>query len=367
MSEVPADAILEHARIYTGDDVHPLASVVAIRDKEIVYVGGGGDGSPDELVGPDTDVVDVEGRAIIPGLVDSHTHPELVALSSWHVALPRTDDLNTILDFLRGYAAAHTVADAPFIYAEYYPSDMDWGPDGPYGGRDRQRRLRSARAAAGLLGSRKHGQLEDARAHGRGCAHADAGGPRGSRASVRSRRGRCQPDGVGPGGRVVAFRRHHVRRDRLATPGGSHPRVARGILELPVFQRRRRAVGRDDQPLHALFGGDVGCSGKAQPPLPRREGLLELGQPGGEHRRCSSLASGVRRSARQGGHAEAVPRRDERVRHRCRARPAHHQRRRPWPAADERRRSDDGHAEAGCRRASTCISMSSETAASERP
>jgi predicted amidohydrolase YtcJ len=130
MSDREADAILDGARIHTGDDDHPRGSVVAIRGKEIVHVGERGDGSWDELVGPDTDVVDLGGRAIIPGLVDSHTHPELVALSSWHISLPPTDDLNTILDFLRGYAADHPVSEVPFIYAEYYPSDMDWGHDG---------------------------------------------------------------------------------------------------------------------------------------------------------------------------------------------------------------------------------------------
>ena len=126
-----ADTILKDARVYTGDDDQPRASVVAIRDKEIVSVGEVGDGSWQDLVGVGTNVVDLDGRTIIPGLVDSHTHPELVALSSWHISLPPTDDLNTILDFLRGYAADHPVRDVPFIYAEYYPSDMDWGPDGP--------------------------------------------------------------------------------------------------------------------------------------------------------------------------------------------------------------------------------------------
>jgi len=126
-----ADAILKDARVYTGDDDQPRASVVAIRDKEIVSVGEVGDGSWQDLVGVGTNVVDLDGRTIIPGLVDSHTHPELVALSSWHISLPPIDDLNTILDFLRGYAADHPVRDVPFIYAEYYPSDMDWGPDGP--------------------------------------------------------------------------------------------------------------------------------------------------------------------------------------------------------------------------------------------
>jgi predicted amidohydrolase YtcJ len=131
MSEREADTILDGARVYTGDDDHPRASVVAIRGKEIVHVGERGDGSCDELVGPDTSVLDLGGRTIIPGLVDSHTHPELVALSAWHISLPPTDDLNTILEFLRGYAADHPVSDVPFIYAEYYPSDMDWGPEGP--------------------------------------------------------------------------------------------------------------------------------------------------------------------------------------------------------------------------------------------
>jgi predicted amidohydrolase YtcJ len=131
MSERPADTVLEHARIYTGGDNGPRASVVAIKGNEILYVGEDGDGSPGELVGAGTNVVDLGGRTIIPGLVDSHTHPELVALSAWHISLPRTDDPNTILGFLREYAADHPVSDVPFIYAEYYPTDMDWGPEGP--------------------------------------------------------------------------------------------------------------------------------------------------------------------------------------------------------------------------------------------
>jgi predicted amidohydrolase YtcJ len=131
MSEQPADLILSDARVHTADRAHPHAVVVAIRREEIVDVAQSGDDSWRALVGTDTNVVDVGGRAIVPGFVDSHTHPELVSLSSWHISLPRTDDLDTILDFLRRFAADHPVSDVPFIYAEYYPSDMDWGPDGP--------------------------------------------------------------------------------------------------------------------------------------------------------------------------------------------------------------------------------------------
>jgi predicted amidohydrolase YtcJ len=125
-----ADTILTNARIYTVDDARPHAKVVAISGKRIVYVGNGKKGAWRRFVGPRTKVVNVRGRPIIPGMVDSHTHPPAVTLSSWHVRLPETDNVTTILSFLKQYAADHPVSEAPFIYAEYYPSDMDWGPGG---------------------------------------------------------------------------------------------------------------------------------------------------------------------------------------------------------------------------------------------
>jgi len=131
MSESPTETVLVNGRVYTCDADRPPESVVAIAGDEIVYVGDRADDARDRFVGPDTNVIDVEGRALIPGMVDSHTHPEMVALSSWHVSLPRSDDLRVIQDFLRRFAADHPVSEVPFIYAEYYPSEMDWGPDGP--------------------------------------------------------------------------------------------------------------------------------------------------------------------------------------------------------------------------------------------
>src|SRR6186997_473498 len=99
-----ADTILQNARIHEGDGDRPRDGVIAMSGDAIVFVGESGDGSWRSLVGPDATVIDLEGRTVIPGLIDSHTHPEMVALSSWHTSLPRTDDLGTIQSFLRAYA-----------------------------------------------------------------------------------------------------------------------------------------------------------------------------------------------------------------------------------------------------------------------
>lgn len=66
------DLILHHARITTLDPARPRAEAIAIRQGRIDAVG-----SNDQilrLARPGTLAIDVGGRAVIPGLNDSHTH-----------------------------------------------------------------------------------------------------------------------------------------------------------------------------------------------------------------------------------------------------------------------------------------------------
>jgi predicted amidohydrolase YtcJ len=67
-----ADLILTNGRVTTLDPVRPQATAIATRDGLVLLAG-----SDEEVLGaqgPETRVVDVGGRAVIPGLNDSHTH-----------------------------------------------------------------------------------------------------------------------------------------------------------------------------------------------------------------------------------------------------------------------------------------------------
>ena len=65
-----AEVVFENARIYTGDAARPHAKALAVRNGRILAVG-------DDLrshTGQQTRRVDLEGAAVIPGLIDSHAH-----------------------------------------------------------------------------------------------------------------------------------------------------------------------------------------------------------------------------------------------------------------------------------------------------
>ena len=71
MSE-PADLILLNGKVTTLDRANPQAKAVAIRDGRILLAGPEADAMG--LAGPATRTIDVGGRRVIPGLIDSHMH-----------------------------------------------------------------------------------------------------------------------------------------------------------------------------------------------------------------------------------------------------------------------------------------------------
>ena len=67
-----ADLVLKNGKFITMDSNDSIVDAVGVKNGRIVSAGG--DAELDELVGPETEVIDLEGRTVIPGLIDSHGH-----------------------------------------------------------------------------------------------------------------------------------------------------------------------------------------------------------------------------------------------------------------------------------------------------
>lgn len=70
----PADTIYRNGYVYTVDAKDSVRQALAVRGGRIVYVGDN-DGVK-ALTGKKTEVIDLQGRMLMPGLVDGHMHPQ---------------------------------------------------------------------------------------------------------------------------------------------------------------------------------------------------------------------------------------------------------------------------------------------------
>jgi predicted amidohydrolase YtcJ len=75
----PPDVVLLDGKIVTVDAASPLREALAIRDGKILALGSTAEMR--RLAGADTRVVELGGRTVIPGLIDSHLHAVRAALS----------------------------------------------------------------------------------------------------------------------------------------------------------------------------------------------------------------------------------------------------------------------------------------------
>jgi len=67
-----ADMVFQGGSVWTGDAPGPAATAVAVKDGRIVAVGSDDDVA--RLVGDATRVVELNGRTLMPGFIDAHTH-----------------------------------------------------------------------------------------------------------------------------------------------------------------------------------------------------------------------------------------------------------------------------------------------------
>ena len=108
-----ADRIWSGGTVLTMNDAAMRAEAIAERDGKIVAVGSKAEVM--KLRGPDTRLIDLGGRALLPGFVDAHGHVVmggLQALSANLLAPPDGDvtDIATLQQTLRDWLAANREA-----------------------------------------------------------------------------------------------------------------------------------------------------------------------------------------------------------------------------------------------------------------
>ena len=80
-----------------------ISEAVAIRGNRFIAVGSNADVL--KTAGPETKRIDLRGRTVLPGLIDSHTHPISAALSELDAPLPPFNSIADIQNYIRRHAA----------------------------------------------------------------------------------------------------------------------------------------------------------------------------------------------------------------------------------------------------------------------
>jgi len=121
-----SDLLLLHGHIYTGVQNSPWAEALSVTGSRIDAVG-----TDAELAmrrGPSSRVIDLHGRTVIPGIVDSHIHVWLgaVALHGFNLSTPEASITPSkpklLIARIRDYAARHPTEKLIFGRADFSPS-----------------------------------------------------------------------------------------------------------------------------------------------------------------------------------------------------------------------------------------------------
>jgi predicted amidohydrolase YtcJ len=97
-----ADLILHNGKVATVDRKFSVHQAVAVRGERILRVG-----TNEQVLrtrGKSTQVVDLAGKMVLPGLIDSHVHPTSACLTEFDHPIPDMESIKDVLDYVKGRA-----------------------------------------------------------------------------------------------------------------------------------------------------------------------------------------------------------------------------------------------------------------------
>jgi hypothetical protein len=86
-----ADLILHNGKIVTVDPQFRMAEAIAVTGDRIAAVGSNADVL--KLAGPQTQRVDLRGKTVLPGLIDSHVHSIAASMYEFDHTVPEMETI----------------------------------------------------------------------------------------------------------------------------------------------------------------------------------------------------------------------------------------------------------------------------------
>lgn len=103
-ADTPADTVYLNGNIHTVDPDNPRAEALAVRGERLAAVGSRAEAGA--LIGPTTEVIDLRGMTVLPGLIDAHAHlTGLGAIELGVIDLADTTTYDEVIELIEARAA----------------------------------------------------------------------------------------------------------------------------------------------------------------------------------------------------------------------------------------------------------------------
>jgi predicted amidohydrolase YtcJ len=116
-----ADLILINGKIITVNKQSAICEGVAIGENKILAAGTNIEIR--KLAGPGTQIIDLHGRSVIPGLIDSHLHPESASVSELEDTIPDLHTMAQLLNWIK-HETMTRPAGSWIILPKFFPTRL---------------------------------------------------------------------------------------------------------------------------------------------------------------------------------------------------------------------------------------------------